>query len=198
MLALAHRPLPELTYLKAQKLPREDLERDLEFLGFLVMQNKLKAVTTSVIEQLNEANIRTIMATGDNVLTAISVGRECGIIDGSVEVYLGEAREDNHVVTGVSWKSTRNGRQVLNRDTLTPDNNEGNGITMAMRKSTMQKHESSVEADLQSLNDVVSLNDFPWQHPPEEYAIALTGKALNLLMNDPSQEAVLKQVLLKA
>ena len=57
------------------------MESDLQFLGFLVMQNKLKPVTTTVIKQLNEANIRTIMATGDNVLTAISVGRECNIID---------------------------------------------------------------------------------------------------------------------
>ena len=60
------------------------------FLGFLIMQNKLKPVTVSVIETLNEANIRTIMATGDNVLTAISVGRECNIIEADAEVFLGD------------------------------------------------------------------------------------------------------------
>lgn len=54
------------------------------------MQNKLKPVTVSVIETLNEANIRTIMATGDNVLTAISVGRECNIIEADAEVFLGD------------------------------------------------------------------------------------------------------------
>jgi len=41
------------------------------------MQNKLKPATTGAIKVLNEANVRTIMATGDNVLTAISVAREC-------------------------------------------------------------------------------------------------------------------------
>ncbi len=56
------------------------METGLDFLGFLIMQNKLKPVTTKVIKELNEANIRTIMATGDNVLTAISVARECNII----------------------------------------------------------------------------------------------------------------------
>ena len=56
------------------------MESGLDFLGFLIMQNKLKPVTTKVIKELNEANIRTIMATGDNVLTAISVARECNII----------------------------------------------------------------------------------------------------------------------
>lgn len=48
------------------------------------MQNKLKSATVGVIEQLNTANIRIIMATGDNVLTAISVGRECKIVQGDL------------------------------------------------------------------------------------------------------------------
>lgn len=74
VLALGARPL-KMTYLKSQKVQRDEIENDLTFLGFLVMQNKLKPVTTSVIQTLNQANIRTIMATGDNVLTAISVGR---------------------------------------------------------------------------------------------------------------------------
>lgn len=74
VLALAAKNL-EISYLKSQKITRDEIEYDLTFLGFLIMQNKLKVVTKSVIETLNQANIRTIMATGDNVLTAISVGR---------------------------------------------------------------------------------------------------------------------------
>jgi hypothetical protein len=40
----------------------------------------------------------------------------------------------------------------------------------------------------------VVLYDFPWQHPPEEYGIALTGKAFNFLLtsSEPSNQAVLK------
>lgn len=34
------------------------------------------------------------MATGDNVLTAISVGRECSIIDNEIEVFLGDIKHD--------------------------------------------------------------------------------------------------------
>lgn len=70
-----------MKYLSSQKITRDEVECDLNFLGLLIMQNKLKPPTKGVIEQLNKANIRTIMATGDNVLTAISVGRECKIID---------------------------------------------------------------------------------------------------------------------
>jgi len=34
------------------------------------------------------------MATGDNVLTAISVARQCGIIESASKVYLGELAFD--------------------------------------------------------------------------------------------------------
>lgn len=44
---------------------REQVERDLTFLGFLVMENKLKPETTAVIQELKEADIRTIMVTGN-------------------------------------------------------------------------------------------------------------------------------------
>ena len=91
------------------------------------MQNKLKPVTTSIIQQLNKANIRTIMATGDNMLTAISVGRECNIIDSSAEVFLGDIKsaKGKEIVTFTSTKNTKRG---LNANTLTPiqDENQGN------------------------------------------------------------------------
>ena len=49
VLALAHRTL-EINYIKSQKIPRDEVEKDLTFLGFLVMQNKLKAATTGIIQ----------------------------------------------------------------------------------------------------------------------------------------------------
>ena len=44
------------------------------------MQNTLKTQTTSVIHELIQANIRCVMVTGDNLLTAISVARDCQMI----------------------------------------------------------------------------------------------------------------------
>jgi magnesium-transporting ATPase (P-type) len=55
------------------------------------MQNTLKAVTKSVIKELNASEVKTVMATGDNVLTAIHVGRECGIINPENDVIYGDA-----------------------------------------------------------------------------------------------------------
>lgn len=46
------------------------------------------------------------MATGDNVLTAISVGRECNIIDAETEVFLGDVRKEG-LNEKIYWKSTK-------------------------------------------------------------------------------------------
>jgi cation-transporting ATPase 13A2 len=75
-------------------IKRHEIERDLEFLGLLVMENKLKPETTPVIENLQNCKIRTIMATGDNVLTAISVARQCCIIEKDKIVWLGDLLTD--------------------------------------------------------------------------------------------------------
>ena len=54
-------------------------EKDLEFLGLVVMRNMLKECTVKTINILNEANIRSVMVTGDNLMTALSVAKECSI-----------------------------------------------------------------------------------------------------------------------
>ena len=43
---------------------RDAVECDLTFVGLLVMQNKLKPVTTPTITTLLAADIRTVMVTG--------------------------------------------------------------------------------------------------------------------------------------
>lgn len=79
VIALAHREL-SLSYAKVQKVRRETIEVDMTLLGFIVLENRLKADTSPCIKKLNQANIRVIMVTGDNILTAVSVARDCGIL----------------------------------------------------------------------------------------------------------------------
>lgn len=66
--------------MKTQKMKREEAESNLNFLGFIIFENKLKPQTTGVIQTLEAAGIRRVMCTGDNILTAISVARECGLV----------------------------------------------------------------------------------------------------------------------
>ncbi|SCV73478.1 BQ2448_7404 [Microbotryum intermedium] len=88
VIALAGKSMPGLTWIKAQRLKREVVESDLRFLGIIVFENKLKPGTAPAIATLRAAHIPTRMVTGDNVRTAISVGRECGMFPGSARVYL--------------------------------------------------------------------------------------------------------------
>ena len=90
VIALAVRFLSHMNYITIQSTKRDKVENNLKFLGFLVMENKLKPVTKETIKTLNDCKIRTIMATGDNTLTAISVGRDCNILDKEQEVYFGD------------------------------------------------------------------------------------------------------------
>ncbi|XP_071945615.1 polyamine-transporting ATPase 13A3-like isoform X2 [Antedon mediterranea] len=93
VLALAWRPLGErLPWEKLQNLQRDKVECQLRFLGLLIMQNTLKPETTPVIHELNDANIRTIMVTGDNKLTALSVAKKCGMINRNDKILEIEAK----------------------------------------------------------------------------------------------------------
>lgn len=80
VIALGHRVLRKMNYVKVQRVQREQVECKLTFLGLVVLENQLKVETAPVIAALNDANIRTIMVTGDNMLTALSVARQCGMI----------------------------------------------------------------------------------------------------------------------
>ncbi|XP_039622048.1 probable cation-transporting ATPase 13A3 [Polypterus senegalus] len=92
VIALAHRKLEsKLSWHKVQNINRDAIECNMEFLGLIIMQNKLKLETASVLEQLHKANIRTVMVTGDNMLTAISVARDCGMIPPNEKVIIADA-----------------------------------------------------------------------------------------------------------
>ena len=79
-------------------IDRRKLEQDLEFLGLIILENKLKPETSHVIKCLKTANIRLIMCTGDNLMTGISVSRECNLIDTNEDVFLIEMDNENQLV----------------------------------------------------------------------------------------------------
>uniref|UniRef100_A0A670J3W8 Cation-transporting ATPase n=1 Tax=Podarcis muralis TaxID=64176 RepID=A0A670J3W8_PODMU len=92
VIALASRRLEsKFTWHKIQHISRDVIECNMDFLGLVVLQNKLKPETVPILAELQRARIRLVMVTGDNLLTAISVGRECGMIPAKGKVILTEA-----------------------------------------------------------------------------------------------------------
>lgn len=88
VIACATKHIRTLNWTKVENMRRQDAESDLDFLGFIVFENKLKPSTTGVIDELNDADIRKVMCTGDNILTAISVARECNLIDRTAHCFI--------------------------------------------------------------------------------------------------------------
>ncbi|XP_069069267.1 polyamine-transporting ATPase 13A3 isoform X1 [Pleurodeles waltl] len=92
VIALAHKKLEsKLSWHKVQNINREVIENNMVFLGLIIMQNKLKQETPDVLEILRKANIRTVMVTGDNMLTAICVARDSGMILPQDKVIIADA-----------------------------------------------------------------------------------------------------------
>lgn len=96
IIALAYKPLDrKMTYPKIQRISRDKVESELEFLGFVILENRLKPDSEKVIKILNDANIRTIMVTGDNILTAVSVAKDCDMI----------AEDQSIIIVNSRWKT---------------------------------------------------------------------------------------------
>jgi cation-transporting ATPase 13A3/4/5 len=69
-------------------MSRSEVESDLNFVGFIIFENKLKPTTAGILKELLTANIGSVMVTGDNILTAISVARECGLIERNAHCFV--------------------------------------------------------------------------------------------------------------
>ncbi|KAH8119391.1 Ca-transporting ATPase [Phellopilus nigrolimitatus] len=87
VIAIAGKSVEGLSWLKAQRLKREQAESGLRFLGLIIFENKVKPGTTSAIQALRAAHMACRMITGDNALTAVSVARECGLINAAAHVF---------------------------------------------------------------------------------------------------------------
>lgn len=88
VIACATRHIKKLNWVKVQKMKREEVESDLDFVGFIIFENKLKPTTTGVLQELRDSSMSIVMCTGDNILTAISVGRECNLINPTAHCFV--------------------------------------------------------------------------------------------------------------
>ena len=94
VIALATKLLPaNKSYIKIKRMNTSEVEKDLEFLGLIVLENRIKKETKPVIKQLQNAKLRTIMVTGDHIQTAVSVAKECKMIPSKSQVIFVTAGE---------------------------------------------------------------------------------------------------------
>ncbi|KAF9298618.1 hypothetical protein BGZ74_009293 [Mortierella antarctica] len=173
VIACATKFVPTLNFLRAQRVKREQIESELTFLGFIVFENKLKPTTASVIATLSNAHIRQVMCTGDNVLTAISVSKECGLINSARDVYAprflaGDCKSES---SRLVWENVNDERITLDPILLKP-------------VSTWPEHTPNAP-------------EFPrYSHLANDYVLAVTGDCFRWMV-DFAPTSTLNRMLVK-
>jgi cation-transporting P-type ATPase 13A2 len=170
VIACASKYISKLSWDELELMDRSEAESSLQLTGFIIFENKLKEITTDIIEELNEAKIRNIMCTGDNILTAISVARECDLIDRNSHCFVPHFLEGDKMDprAQLSWESVDNSIYQLDEHTLLPA-------------------PLPAENDTAAPYDAMAISDF---------TLAVTGDAFRWIIDYGSKE-VLQRMLVK-
>lgn len=117
VLALGYRSVPEVWSLaEIRQKPRKEVEKDLIFAGFLVLDSPLKEDTKRTVRDLMVSKHKVVMVTGDNALTACDVARQVGINAGFSKqpLILSATGKGNDV----EWVGIDDGSPDMDADTI--------------------------------------------------------------------------------
>ncbi|KIK63938.1 hypothetical protein GYMLUDRAFT_40148 [Collybiopsis luxurians FD-317 M1] len=117
VLALAVKEMEFMNGEKINKLPRDAIEKDLTFAGFLVFHCPLKADAIDALKMLADSSHRCIMITGDNPLTAVHVAKTVEIVDR--EVLILDLKENPRHDRDLTWR-TVDERKIIPVDPSAP------------------------------------------------------------------------------
>ncbi|RZF39245.1 hypothetical protein LSTR_LSTR010339 [Laodelphax striatellus] len=190
VLGLAYRNLA-VTYHKACRLEREEIETDLCFLGLVVMENRLKPETTGVIKVLRDANIRTVMVTGDNMLTALSVARDCGIVslgqrvitinskmnsgDQVPQIYYSQT---NHHLPAFNMVQGNSSQMTATNSIFSLDTSESLTAITPVTANGTARNSIMTDVEMPVDNKVCCANDYG---SPSNFVFSLTGSVWSLI-----------------
>ena len=158
------------------QIKRENIEKDITFIGFLIFNNELKPTSKGVIDELHSCGIDTIMSTGDNLLTAISVGLSSHILEKTKTIAY--AQLESSSIKWEIFKSSHSNEEIEQND---------DEETLSL----LTHPEKAQEID----------EPKPWMS--SNYQIAVTGEAFEYLlqrssMNNASLQAFFKNTKIYA
>jgi len=193
--------------MQSQKLSRETAEEKMIYLGLLIVQNQLKSQTIPSIETLSEAGLKMIMATGDNIFTAISVAKECSLIIPDASIYMCEIKKekiDNVESSKLIWSQVDN---FIDEDSVVFDSPEGSPVKIPFdsrsknfstimgaynydeenlcgRRSSFDVNDKEAKTHLQMLEGINLdvIDNIPNNWNEEEDILALTGTTFETLL----------------
>jgi cation-transporting ATPase 13A2 len=106
-----------LAYNKFNDVPgtAKEIEKDLTFLGFLMVNNPIKKESEPTISRLKHNGIECNMITGDNLYTGINVGIQVGLIEPSQNIWVGQFVEEKYI----KWTFFNNNEVMMKLDNRT-------------------------------------------------------------------------------
>ena len=147
----------KMSFKQSQTITREQVEKNMLFLGLLIVQNKLKEKTKDSLAKYDAADLRMLMATGDNILTAICVSKECNLIRHNKEMLSCEIENEN-------------GNDVLKWNKLEGEEEMTTDIDSSVKNmiedNSGNKNEPVLSLDTNSLMENTSNNIYEL-YPPE-------------------------------
>ena len=94
VLCLGYKELGNLGHQEIRDMTREEVEKDLRFVGFVIISCPLKPDTKSVIREIMSSSHHITMITGDNPLTACHVGAQLKLIDKKNTLVLSQLNDE--------------------------------------------------------------------------------------------------------
>lgn len=133
VLGMAHRDLGVLSEVEEQRIrvdtSRDELENGLQFIGLVLFKNLLKKDTKAAIHQIKQGDVRVVMITGDNALTGVFIGQQCGLVPNDTSIFLGDIMDDKN--SGIIWTDIDTGEVITNID-ATIEASQGRGCELAV------------------------------------------------------------------
>ena len=136
ILGMAYKNI-KLSMRQSLQIQREHIEKDLIFIGFAIIENKLKEGTKDTIVELDNADYRMVMASGDNMLTCISVSKECSLVREHQDIFYCEIEKNIEGNEILKWKKMSAGSNDNLDDAFTFLKREKNS---RFRKRTRKKN----------------------------------------------------------
>ena len=151
--------LVKMSYLQSQQVKREKIENNFIFLGLVIFKNKLKETTKETISILDEGDIKMLMVTGDYILTAVSVARQCGLIDKEAIVHTCDI-DDNKLIWNTIGKFDDD------------DEDDENNLNDDENISYLRRYSTNSEILLNTTTGENDLkNSFLFRFPPESLSL---------------------------
>ncbi|XP_034951559.1 probable cation-transporting ATPase 13A3 [Chelonus insularis] len=168
------------SYSNVQKMHRDQVEKDLEFLGLVILENRLKEPTIRVIDELREANIHVLMITGDNIQTAVSVAKECKIL----------SREETVIGVTVVPGDKKHEQKIY-------FNIQGMPVKYSPEKGKLMTSLNMIEKGMETINYRFALTGQTWQLLREFYPelipkICVRGAVFARMTSEQKQQLVVE------